>query len=318
MKKVKLPEAGTLGLDVNVVGRGLSGRFLVPPFSVLRTADVNWQQRKRQWISLGIKGETGRISDIMKTGSGSCYGGTSKWATQRGGVKSDGETAVTASVFDPALCEILYAWFCPRGGQVIDPFAGGSVRGIVAALMGLKYWGCELRPEQVESNELQANEITPDCRPVWICGDSASEIRTGPMSDFILSCPPYGNLEVYSKLPGDISNMSYEDFLGAYRQIIKKTCLRLLPDRFAVFVVSNFRDKRSGFYHNLVGDTITAFADAGLQFYNDAVLITAIGSMPLRAGAHFVSTRKLEKGHQNVLVFYKGNVDLIRSLFSEE
>ena len=36
------------------------------------------------------------------------------------------------SIFDPVLCEIAYRWFCPPGGLVLDPFAGGSVRGIIA------------------------------------------------------------------------------------------------------------------------------------------------------------------------------------------
>ena len=37
------------------------------------------------------------------------------------------------SIFDPVLCELAYRWSCPQGGTIIDPFAGGSVRGVVAA-----------------------------------------------------------------------------------------------------------------------------------------------------------------------------------------
>jgi hypothetical protein len=33
------------------------------------------------------------------------------------------------------------------GGQVLDPFAGGLVRGLVAALLGYPYVGVALRPE---------------------------------------------------------------------------------------------------------------------------------------------------------------------------
>lgn len=40
------------------------------------------------------------------------------------------------SIFDPVLCELAYSWFCPLDGKVLDPFAGGSVRGIVAAYLG--------------------------------------------------------------------------------------------------------------------------------------------------------------------------------------
>ena len=35
-----------------------------------------------------------------------------------------------------------------------------SVRGIVAAMMGRKYWGCDLRPDQIAANEAQARDIT--------------------------------------------------------------------------------------------------------------------------------------------------------------
>ena len=51
-----------------------------------------------------------------------------------------GESAATqsgTSIFDPVLCELAYRWFCPPGGVVLDPFAGGSVRGIVASKLGL-------------------------------------------------------------------------------------------------------------------------------------------------------------------------------------
>lgn len=35
--------------------------------------------------------------------------------------------------------------------------------------------------------------------------------------------------------------------------------------------------------------------------------MTAVGSLPIRAGKQFSSGRKLGKTHQNVLVFVKGN-----------
>jgi len=56
-----------------------------------------------------------------------------------------------------------------------------------------------------------------------------------------------------------------------------------------------------------VSDTIGAFCDAGMALYNDAVLVTALGSLPIRVGAQFGSSRKLGKTHQNVLVFVKGD-----------
>jgi hypothetical protein len=42
----------------------LAERFLVPPFSVLDARQGYWQDRKRAWLSLGIKSELGRIGGV--------------------------------------------------------------------------------------------------------------------------------------------------------------------------------------------------------------------------------------------------------------
>jgi hypothetical protein len=55
------------------------------------------------------------------------------------------------------------------------------------------------------------------------------------------------------------------------------------------------------------GGSIAAFGRAGLELYNEAILTTAIGSLPVRAGRTFAAGRKLGKTHQNVLVFVKGD-----------
>lgn len=213
------------------------------------------------------------------------------------------------SIFDPVLCELAYRWFCPVGGQVLDPFAGGSVRGVVASRLGRDYHGVDLRPEQVAANEAQAEGI---CKgfptPQWSVGDSRNidQHAKGMWADFLFSCPPYADLEVYSENPLDISTMEYAAFRTAYTEIIAKSCALLKPDRFACFVVGDARDK-DGLYYGFPAHTIEAFAAAGLRLYNEAVLVTAAGSLPVRVGKQFAATRKLGKTHQNVLVFVKGN-----------
>lgn len=212
------------------------------------------------------------------------------------------------SVFDPVLCELQYAWYTREGDAVLDPFAGGSVRGIVAARMGRRYMGVELRPEQVEANEEQAGEICDGLKPEWVVGDSAHIDALVPADgfDFILTCPPYADLEVYSDDPADLSNMPLDGFVGAYREIMAKAVSKLADDRFAVVVIGDARGK-DGFYYNLPGITVQAMEDAGARYYNEAILVTPAGSLPIRAGKQFQATRKLGKAHQNVLTFVKGD-----------
>jgi len=235
---------------------------------------------------------------------------------------SDGDPGVSSgtSIFDPVLCELAYRWFCPSGGTVLDPFAGGSVRGIVAAKLGLQYIGVELRAEQVEANREQGETIcaADDHPPLWRIGDSRNiaSIAKGVEADLLFSCPPYADLEVYSDDPKDISTLGYAEFITAYREIIHNAASLLKDDRFAVWVVGDVRDKK-GFYQNFPGETINAFQDAGLTLYNEAVLVTSVGSLPIRVGKQFSGYRKLGKTHQNVYAFYKGNPKNIKDIFGE-
>lgn len=48
-------------LDEEPKERGnLAEKFLVPPFSVIRSDSGNWMKRKKAWISMGIRSELGR------------------------------------------------------------------------------------------------------------------------------------------------------------------------------------------------------------------------------------------------------------------
>jgi len=320
MKRTKLPDNKGFDFKIKAVpGKGLSGRFIFPPFSVLRAMEGEWMRRKQQWISLGIESEIGRGETPDSTTSNTKEDAIDGLTFRSTGFMADiiKERGGGTSIFDPVLCELMYAWFCPTAGQVVDPFAGGSVRGIVAAYMGYKYWGSELRQEQVDANKKQGEQITPNCTPEWVCGDAMQEVIHAPDADFIFSCPPYGNLEVYSDLEGDISNMDYYEFYDAYHKIIRRCCHKLKQNRFACFVVANFRDKKTGFYYDFVGDTVRAFESNGVKLYNEAVLVTATGSLPVRVGRQFAAGRKLGKTHQNILVFYKGDPKQIKETFNQ-
>jgi DNA modification methylase len=326
----------------------LAERFLIPPFSVFNAREGWWQERKRAWLSLGIKSELGRTAEAFGdaaarqaapggsprpaadysknergdgtdkklraipgggTGANSAYMFAQPDGGYATGDKAQAEGSGT-SIFDPVLCEIAYRWFCPAGGTILDPFAGGSVRGIVAAKLGRQYVGCDLSATQIEANRLQASALTSaeQFAPVWACGDSKNieKLCKGVEADFVFSCPPYADLERYSDDAADLSTLKYPQFREAYRAIIAAACRMLKADRFACFVVGEVRGS-DGNYYNFVGDTVAAFIDAGLKLYNEAILVTAVGSLPIRAAEAFSKSRKLGKTHQNVLVFVKGD-----------
>ena len=307
----ELSTAGVLRVADNEIrhnSKSLVERFIIPPFSIIDTRQGYWQDRKRMWYSLGLQSELGRDTSLTydREGDEDFIG---LEIESRGG---------NISVFDPVLSEIMYKWFCVDSGNILDPFAGGSTRGIIANYLKYKYTGIELRKEQVRANYSQAEDIFPDNPPNWICGDS-NKILDGieDKYDFIFSCPPYYDLEVYSDLEGELSNHStYDCFLVEYKEIISKAVSRLKEDRFACFVVSDIRDK-NGMYRNFVSNTIDAFISAGMKLYNEIILVTPIGSLPIRINKPFQGYRKVGKTHQNILVFYRGNPKNIKNNFKE-
>lgn len=169
------------------------------------------------------------------------------------------------------------------------------------AAEGALFWNLGADPEPVASFD--------PVEPVWHIGDSnkvLADEAVGDGFDFVFSCPPYGDLEVYSDDPDDISTLEQAAFDAIYAEIIAKAVARLADDRFACFVVGDYRDKR-GIYANFVSKTIAAFEAAGAPLYNEAILVTSVGSLPIRTAKQFRSTRKLGKTHQNILVFIKGD-----------
>ena len=275
----------------------LRDKFIEPPFSVLDTKSGNWQRRKKLWKKLGIKSEIGRKAKSIN-------GGTDDYRAIKNKKGYDNKENYT-SIFDPALCEVLYKWFCKEGGKILDPFAGGSVRGIVANYLGYKYTGIDIRKEQIDSNRKQGYDILEiDNQPNWYVGDSNVELNDFEKEfDFVFSCPPYADLEVYSDLDGDISNMDYSNFMLAYESIINKSCNLLKENTYACFVVGEVRDKK-GNYIGFVPDTIKAFEKCGMKYYNEAILLNAIASASMRANGNMKS-QKLVKVHQNILIFKK-------------
>jgi DNA modification methylase len=269
----------------------IKDRFIVPPFSILDGNSGDWTERLRRWKKLNIKSEIGRNENILFNQ------GLEKYMPNYN----------NTSIFDPVLCELMYRWFCPDSGLIIDPFAGGSVRGIVANYLGYKYTGIELRQEQVNSNREQGlNILEVNNQPQWYIGDSEQILNDLiPTYDFAFTCPPYFNLEVYSDLEQDLSTMDYDTFICKYERILINTIAKLKPKSYFIIVVGEVRDKQ-GYYIDFVGDTKKIFMRNGMKYYNDFVYKErGLLSAGFRVNNNFVKSKKNVKIHQNVICFFK-------------
>lgn len=286
---------------------GLFGKFVVPPFTVFDARQGYWQERKKQWHK--------RIGDNAQAREGACaYTNQEAWgelASQSRGV----------SLLDPVLSEIINRYFVPNAtgatGKTFDVFAGDTVFGYVSAALGNTFTGIELRQEQADFNQSRVDEEGLAAK--YICDDGRNVLMhiEENTQDLLFSCPPYFDLEVYSDDKNDASNQeTFEEFYSILDTAFTNAIRALKNDRFAVIVIGSVRDKKTGFYYDFTGAVKDTFERNGMHLYNDAVLVTPIGTAALRAG-RYMNNRKLCNVFQNVLVFYKGDTKKISENFAE-
>lgn len=296
-KKVDFDLFGQPILDAK---RTMSDFFGVAPFSILNTTDKSWLNRKKRWNEL--INDKGQARENVLAGSNS---------------KKDVMNNMNgSSILDACLAELMLKWFSEEGFKTFDPFAGDTVFGFISGYLKRPFEGIELRQEQVDFNQLQCNRENLDSKYICDTSENMDKYIKNESKDFIFSCPPYADLEVYSDLEDDLSTMSHEDFFIIYKKVLQNTFSKLKNDRFAVIVTSEVRNKK-GEYIKLVPNTIDIMVNAGYIYYNDIILMNSVGTLPMRTGRHMNSGRKIGRRHQNVLVFYKGNPKNIKNNFSE-
>jgi DNA modification methylase len=216
----------------------------------------------------------------------------------------------TTSHFDAVLCEIIYKWFNIPNGKILDVFGGEQTKGVVAGVLNYPYTAIEFRKEQVDVN----NKACEKYNKVWyFVGDSKDLSEIIPEKDFDLcfTSPPYYDLEVYSKEDASAIG-TYEDFLKFYKIVFQQVYDKLNFNRFLVLKVGEIRDKKTGEYRNFISDNIKIMKEIGFKYYNEIIYLQQLGSAPLRVKFDY---RKVTKIHQNILVFYKGNLNDIKETF---
>ena len=298
----------------------LKDRYGWPPFSVINTISHDWQRRKDEWEVLFKDSTVGR--DVKR------YNATpTNTFSARG---ADAKQAESVSEFDPYLAELMYRWFSNEGDKVLDPFAGGCVRGVVASVLGRDYHGIDINLDQVYTNEAQYRNLQDRYtnlagKTVWEYGDSEQVLHSEfPTYDMVFTCPPYYNLEQYTVDHRDLSRQpNYQEFLHKYASILCRATQSLKDNSFFVIVVSEVREEPRGIersnFVGLVPDTIHILRDfCSLHYYNEIIVMNNIGSLPIRAPKYFDQSRKIGRMHQNVLVFFKGDLKAIEEKFGKK
>lgn len=287
--------------------RKLADTYIVPPFNVLDGKQKAWLERKRLW--------NGQIQDKAE-GRPDAKAYNNKSTNDKARYTGNGVMKNEVSIFDPVLAEVLLSWFTDDDKKaIIDPFAGDTVIGYVAGALGKTFTGIELRQEQVDFNKARTEKF----RAVnYICDDAVNILNhvTPNSQDFLISCPPYFNLETYSDLPNDASNQaSYSDFLKIIDTAFTNAIKTMKPNRFAAVIVGDIRDTKTGYYYGFPEDIISIFKANDMGLYNRMILLTPFGTAQLRAERN-MRLKKPVNVYQQVLVFFNGNPKTIKAEFA--
>lgn len=249
-------------------------------------------RRIRDWRRLfNETGHSGTRSETMRPDHDSIYTGTH-------------------SVFPAPLAEwIILRYGGPTGGTILDAFSGGPPRAIVSAFMGYKYVGYEIRQEQIDENLRAISDIGLTGSVDYRCSDGTLLTGMDPdYCDFGLTCPPYYNLETYSDMPEDLSNMgSYDEFHEAMFRCMKAYFRALKPGAFLCIVTCPFRLGGSKDENELIdfpGDTVENARMAGFMLWQKIILSRNFASGAARSTTAWAG-KKLVSRHEELLVFRK-------------
>lgn len=208
------------------------------------------------------------------------------------------------SIYNPNLAQMILSAYCPTQAKIYDPFAGGGTRAIISAAMGHKYYGIELRNEEVERIIQKRQELklsfqlrTGDSRTCW------QELEKDSF-DFSFTCPPYYKLEVYSDKEEDLSNAkSYKIFLEMVEDSLNG-CFQLLKSgHLCIWTIGNFRDENGNLiYFN--GDLVNIAKKIGFDIHDDIIFWGASKCAAQRSG-QFQANRRSVRVHEHILIFRK-------------
>lgn len=238
------------------------------------------------------------IQNKQSSGPNSCY---------RNIVNGEGKGKIHVSIFNPAVALWLLNMYAPKSGRCYDPFAGGGTRGILSCKKGLFYEGVEIRLEEVEalSHRFKQNGIEDGQYKIYHKSScNIPEIDSGS-DDFLITCPPYFNLEMYGGGAEDLSMLpTYDDFLSKLELVISESYRILKPGSVSCWVVGLLRDN-NGELLAMNHDVHNLHKKLGFKFKEEIILhLTSTGSIQ-RIGQFEKGNKFLIRTHEYALVFIR-------------
>ncbi|HQD87023.1 MAG TPA: hypothetical protein PK822_08980 [Bacillota bacterium] len=251
-----------------------------------------WEVNKQDPVRLALLKEIGDFADTRETPF-TTYG---KYGTK--GRKG--------SVFDPMIAAWVLNLYAPESGVCFDPFAGGGTRAIMAAKKGLTYIGTELRRAEVQATRARCRRCDVGHLTTILHCDArhATSVVQPNSADFLITCPPYYNMEEYHGGPQDLSMAgTYEEFLYGMGEVINQCAIILKEGAIAVWVVGLHRGKDNELLP-LNHDIARLHTQTGFFKLQEEIILAHSGNGALRRVGNFDrGDHLLVRMHEYALVF---------------
>ena len=155
------------------------------------------------------------------------FGITDKMILQ--GIRSSG-LSINVSQFKPAVAKFLYNKYVPEGGSVWDYSAGWGARLLGAMSLGLEYYGTD--PHTYKDLNSMLKFFGGKGKIFNKCSEDNLLLDLVPTVDFVMSSPPYFNLEIYCDELSQSYNQyqNYNDWLENYWKATVYNSINLLKE----------------------------------------------------------------------------------------
>ena len=291
------------------------------------TTRSDWLKMKKEWNGkIEAAGEKYNILNPKFASRDGCWQGSNGYSNvvlterviENGKVKTNKGKSFNgnASVLDPVACEVILRFFMPtEGKRVYNPFGGGVQFGFVAGSYGYDYIASEIRQNQCDANNILCQDLN---NAKWIKSDS-STYEPEVMFDLCFSCPPYYKVEKYVDYEGVIpegelnSIPTYDEFRDTLFKGYKIAIDSLKDNRFFIIMTGDSRDK-NGAYYGCEAEHELFFKEQGLHIYNKIVYLECEFTR-LAHAKKTLDYRKFPKREQKILVFFKGDMSVIKDIF---
>ena len=187
-----------------------------------------------------------------------------KWATHDNSYRGN---------WSPYIPRNIILRYTEPGDTVLDFFSGGGTTAVEAKLLGRRCTALDVNPEAVNITrgnvnfEIPAGNGYPKIvhEPEVRIGNARDLSRISNNSvDLVCAHPPYAGIIKYSAdVPGDLSDMTVEDFLSSMGDVARESLRVLRPGGACAILIGDARKNKHVVPIGL--GTIRAFLDAGFR-----------------------------------------------------